>query len=101
MNEGDIAIVFSQFGEVTDVRLARDQTTGKPGGFCYLAYEDWRSTILAVDGLNGQEICGRRVTVDHLKEIEKVLRLADEDELPYKASGPDGKGWGQFRKQKK
>lgn len=24
MNEGDLAIVFSQFGEVVDVRIARD-----------------------------------------------------------------------------
>ena len=52
-----------------------------------------------MDGLNGQEVCGRKLTVDHLKAIEKVIRLAREDELPYKATGPDGKGWGKDRQQ--
>ena len=40
MNEGDLVTVFSQFGEVVDCRLARDQKTGKSQGFGWLAYED-------------------------------------------------------------
>jgi RNA recognition motif-containing protein len=31
-----------------DVNLVRDQTTGKSKGFAFLAYEDQRSTVLAV-----------------------------------------------------
>ena len=31
----------------------RHQDTGKPRGFAFLAYEDQRSTVLAVDNLNG------------------------------------------------
>lgn len=53
MNEGDIVIVFSEFGEIVDLRLARDKKTGKSRGFAFLAYEDQRSTILAVDNFNG------------------------------------------------
>lgn len=53
MNEGDIAIVFSEFGEIVDLRLARDKFTGKSKGFAFLAYQDQRSTILAVDNFNG------------------------------------------------
>ena len=53
MNEGDIVIVASQFGEVVDCRLARDPKTGKSLGFCFIAYENQKSTILAVDNLNG------------------------------------------------
>lgn len=61
MNEGDIVIVFSQFGEVVDCRLVRDSKTGKSKGFAFLAYEDQRSTVLAVDNLNGAEVCGRQI----------------------------------------
>lgn len=53
MNEGDIAIVFSEFGEVVDLRLMRDKQTGKSRGFAFIAYEDQRSTDLAVDNFNG------------------------------------------------
>ena len=51
MNEGDIVTVLSQFGEIVDCRLIRDKETGKSKGFAYLAYEDQRSTDLAVDNL--------------------------------------------------
>jgi RNA-binding motif protein, X-linked 2 len=70
MNEGDIAIVFSQFGEIVDLRLQRDKSTGKSLGFCFIAYEDQRSTILAVDNFNGAEICGRAICVDHVKNYK-------------------------------
>ena len=63
LTEGDVICVFSEFGEVEDVNLVRDKDTGKFKGFGFLKYEDQRSTILAVDGLCGQEILGRTVKV--------------------------------------
>lgn len=38
MNEGDIAIVFSEFGEIVDLNLVRDKVTGKSKGFAFVAY---------------------------------------------------------------
>lgn len=37
-----------RYGEIVDVNLVRDKGTGKSKGFAFLAYEDQRSTILAV-----------------------------------------------------
>ena len=67
MNEGDIVIVFSQYGEVVDCRLVRDKKTGKSMGYAFLAYENQRSTNLAVDNLNGISLCGRQILVDHVR----------------------------------
>lgn len=53
LTEGDIIVIFSQFGEVIDINLARDKETGKSRGFCWIAFEDQRSTILSVDNLSG------------------------------------------------
>ena len=39
---------FFRYGEVVDVNLVRDKGTGKSKGFAFLAYEDQRSTNLAV-----------------------------------------------------
>ena len=104
MNEGDIAIVFSEFGEIVDLNLARDKVTGKSKGFAFIAYEDQRSTILAVDNFNGIDLCGRIIRVDHVKKYKppkQYLELAGEDQFfeskEYKPSGPDGRGWGKFR----
>jgi len=48
LTEGDLLAIFAQYGEVVDVNLVRDKGTGKSKGFAFLAYEDQRSTILAV-----------------------------------------------------
>lgn len=40
--------LLCRYGELMDVNLVRDQTTGKSKGFAFLAYEDQRSTVLAV-----------------------------------------------------
>ncbi|XP_021340174.1 RNA-binding motif protein, X-linked 2-like, partial [Mizuhopecten yessoensis] len=53
LTEGDVICVFSQYGEVVNVNLVRDKATGKFKGFGFLCYQDQRSTVLAVDNLNG------------------------------------------------
>ncbi|KZV15546.1 hypothetical protein F511_32196 [Dorcoceras hygrometricum] len=77
LTEGDLLAVFAQYGEIVDVNLVRDKGTGKSKGFAFLAYEDQRSTILAVDNLNGAQILGRTVRVDH---VTKYKKLEEEDE---------------------
>ncbi|KAK2631245.1 hypothetical protein EUGRSUZ_L03188 [Eucalyptus grandis] len=49
LTEGDLLAVFAQYGEIVDVNLVRDKGTGKSKGFAFIAYEDQRSTNLAVD----------------------------------------------------
>ena len=94
LTEGDVIAVVSQFGEVEDINLVREEGTGKSKGFCFVKYEDCRSCVLAVDNFNGIDLCDRQITVDHVKKY-KVFSKDDEEE--YKPSGPDGKGWGDFR----
>lgn len=56
LSEGDIICVFSQYGEIVNINLIRDKKTGKQKGFCFICYEDQRSTVLAVDNLNGIKV---------------------------------------------
>lgn len=42
------ANVVCRYGEIVDVNLVRDKGTGKSKGFAFIAYEDQRSTNLAV-----------------------------------------------------
>ncbi|EMP32085.1 RNA-binding motif protein, X-linked 2 [Chelonia mydas] len=56
LTEGDIICVFSQYGEIVNINLVRDKKTGKSKGFCFICYEDQRSTILAVDNFNGIKV---------------------------------------------
>ena len=119
VTEGDLVIVFSQYGEIVDCRIVRDKKTGKSKGFGYICYEDQRSTILAVDNLNGIKIGGKFILVDHVEEykLPKKFEQSDDEEKnyenkydnksdisknknkkrEYKLTGPDGKGWGEDR----
>ena len=54
-----------------DVNLPRDKDTGKTKGFGFLMYEDQRSTVLAVDNLNGAKILERTLRVDHVKNYKQ------------------------------
>ncbi|RSH91722.1 hypothetical protein EHS25_009091 [Saitozyma podzolica] len=61
LTEGDVITVFSQWGEIVDINLPRDKETGKTRGFGFVMYEDQRSTVLAVDNMNGASILGRTI----------------------------------------
>lgn len=99
MTEGDIIIVFSQFGEPIDINLKRDKKTGASLGYCFLGYKDQRSTILAVDNFNGSTLLGRRIRVDHVLDYKAPVLYEDEvdDEgnkirKDYKPTGAEGQG---------
>ncbi len=94
MNEGDIAVVFSEFGEIIDLRLMRNPKTGRSLGTAYICFEDPRSITLTTENFDRAEICGRTVRVS----LDKKFRPEPEDHTELRPTGPDGKGWGQWRK---
>ncbi|KAJ3100544.1 RNA-binding motif protein, X-linked 2 [Physocladia obscura] len=69
-----------KWGEIVDLNFLRDRDTGKPKGFCFLAYEDQRSTVLAVDNFNGMTLAGRTLRVDHVKDYRAARVPKDETE---------------------
>lgn len=73
LTEGDILCVFSQYGEIVNINLVREKKTGKTKGFCFLCYEDQRSTVLAVDNFNGIKLGGRTIRVDHCSNYRRPL----------------------------
>ncbi|XP_074089070.1 RNA-binding motif protein, X-linked 2-like [Macrotis lagotis] len=81
LTEGDIICVFSQYGEIVNINLVRDKKTGKSKGFCFLCYEDQRSTILAVDNFNGIKIKGRTIRVDHVADYRSPKDSRNLDDV--------------------
>lgn len=89
LSEGDLIVLFSQFGEVVDCCLLRHHSTGKPLGVAFVAFEHVLSTILAIENMNGVDLLGRSITVDHAQRHVGPLPLAA---LPSAASNAGGKG---------
>ncbi|XP_064639174.1 RNA-binding motif protein, X-linked 2-like [Lineus longissimus] len=82
LTEGDTICIFSQYGEIVNINLVRDQKTGKSKGFAFICYEDQRSTILSVDNLNGAKVLGRTLRVDH---VEKYKVPQEKEDRPVDA----------------
>jgi RNA-binding motif X-linked protein 2 len=74
LTEGDVLAILSKYGEIVDVFVPRDEKTGKSKGFAFVCYLDQRSTIIAVDNLNGSKVLGRILRVDHCEDY----RLREE-----------------------
>lgn len=81
LNEGDVLAVFSQYGEIEDVHLIRDDESGKSKGFAFMKYEDWKSTVLAVDNFNGTVLLQRTLRVDHARYERPKLKKEEEEKL--------------------
>ena len=47
----------TRYGEIVNINLVRDKKSGQSKGFCFLGYENQRSTVLAVDNFNGIKVC--------------------------------------------
>jgi RNA-binding motif X-linked protein 2 len=82
LSEGDVLAVMSQWGEIEDINLVREESTGKSKGFAFVKYEDCRSCVLAVDNFNGVKILGRSLRVDHVENyrLPKHLREKEKEE---------------------
>ena len=84
-----------------DCHLVRDRSTGKSKGFAFVCFDDQRSTVLAVDNMNGYQLLKRTLRVDHVEKF-KAPKQFDENDLDengdpklleYKASGAEGQGY--------
>lgn len=67
--------------------MPRDKETAKPRGFAFLMYEDQRSTVLAVDNMNGAMVLGRMLKVSSRVDCFGGLRF----KKGYSAQGESGK----------
>jgi RNA-binding motif X-linked protein 2 len=92
-----------RYGEIADINLPRDKETGRPRGFAFLMYLDQRSTVLAVDNLNGSKVLGRTLRVDHTRNYEQPTGRDEDGEvvepeeqsmnaLPGMVGGPAARG---------
>lgn len=70
----DIRNAFSQYGQVTSVNIVMDQDTGRSRGFAFVEMADAKEASAAIEGLNEQEIVGRRVIVNEARPREERPR---------------------------
>ena len=89
LTEGDVLCILSQYGEIEDINLVRDDDTGKSRGFAFVKYEDARSCVLAVDNFTGAQVLGRTLRVDHVERYNLPKHLREKEEQAEKDGTAD------------
>ena len=79
-DEAQLRQDFGKFGDIEDIFLPRDRDTQKPRGFGFVTFTGYRDAEDAAAEMNGQEYCGRKITVN-------IARPRDRD---GSSRGPGG-----------
>jgi len=69
-SEDAVRDIFSEHGEVTDVKLIIDRDTGRPKGFGFVEMPDDSAARNAIGALDGAEIDGRNLKVNEARPRE-------------------------------
>ncbi|HEV2350066.1 MAG TPA: RNA-binding protein [Terriglobia bacterium] len=65
--EDALRTLFTQFGEVQQVKIMTDRDTGKPRGFGFVEMTQDEDAAKAVAALNGKDFEGRALTVNEAR----------------------------------
>lgn len=69
--EDEIRQAFSRFGQVSKVSIIVDRETGRSRGFAFVEMPSADEAKAAVEGLNEQEISGRRISCNEARPREE------------------------------
>lgn len=65
----DLAEIFAKFGEVTEAIVIQNDR-GQSKGFGFVTFADPAAADAAIEGLDGQEVNGRKVGVSEARSRE-------------------------------
>ena len=68
--ETELEAAFGAYGQVQSVNIVTDRDTGRPRGFGFVEMATDAEAQAAIDGLDGQDLGGRNLTVNIAKPRE-------------------------------
>lgn len=99
LTEGDFVSVFSQFGEVIDVRCTRSHKSGEIVGNCvFIQFQTREGAVLAADNMNsGRSAHGHKVFLTpECARIGLALQVDRCDDAEVPALAPNMESYGQW-----
>ena len=68
LTEGDLRDLFTEAGNVAEVKLIFDRDTGRPRGFGFVEMGNEEDAQKAIESLNGRDVQGRPIAVREAQE---------------------------------
>lgn len=70
VSEAQLAELFSQYGEIKEVKMIMDRFSGRPKGIAFVEYTEESAAQAAVEALNGFEFDGRALVVNVARPLQ-------------------------------
>ena len=70
VRDEDLQQAFGQFGAVTSAKVMMERDTGRSKGFGFVEMGSDAEAQAAIDGMNGQSLGGRSITVNEARPME-------------------------------
>lgn len=64
VNEVLLESIFKQYGDVKDTKIIYDKITWESRGFGFVEFENKEDAVKAIEGLNGKELVGKKLSVE-------------------------------------
>ena len=64
VNEVLLESIFKQFGDVTETKIVYDKITWESRGFGFVDFKNKEDAMKAIEGLNGKELVGKKLSVE-------------------------------------
>ncbi|KAK3195498.1 hypothetical protein Dsin_026808 [Dipteronia sinensis] len=63
-NDVSLQEAFSTYGDIVESKIINDRETGRSRGFGFVTFRDEKAMRDAIEGMNGQNLDGRNITVN-------------------------------------
>jgi len=90
MSEAELKELFTEYGEVTSVKIIIDKYSGRSKGFGFVEMSNETEAKKAIEKLNGAEVQGRNIVVN--ESIERTERRSK-----FRGGDSDRRGGGGNR----
>lgn len=64
VTEDELRNAFSQFGEITDLKVITDRMSGRSKGIAFITFATEEAAQAAIEGMHNQEMDGRAIIVN-------------------------------------
>lgn len=65
--ETDLRVLFAEFGDITSIKIIKDNISGESRGFAFVEMPDDAAATNAIQALNGAEFQERRLKINEAK----------------------------------
>ena len=93
-SEDELREAFEEYGTVDKAAIIKDRETGRSRGFGFVEMPDSDEAQAAIEGMNGNEFGGRRLTVNEARPREDRPRGGGGGGGGYGGGGGGGYGGG-------